>query len=109
MTPYPSKQLYAIKAPHEGKLAKRWERVPGLAVRVETMPKVRLRDAVVVCFEGKVDSGRLEVVLDRGSGELITAHLIPPQASAEAPGSANIKKLVEQLRQNHGGGGRAGT
>ena len=49
------------------------------------MPKVRLRDVVVVCFEGNVDSGRLEIVLDSGSGELITAHLIPLKPVQKPP------------------------
>jgi hypothetical protein len=53
---------------------------PKAPVQLNHLPKVRLRETVVVSFEGEPADGRIEVVLDRQSGDLIQASLMPEKA-----------------------------
>ena len=57
--------------------AEAYSRRPDASVQLSRLPKMRLRDAFVVCFEGEPADGRMEIILDRQSGELIQATLIP--------------------------------
>jgi hypothetical protein len=49
-------------------------------VQVTNLPKVRLREAVVVSFENESGNGRIEIALDKESGELVYASLMPAKA-----------------------------
>jgi hypothetical protein len=53
-----------------------------LGVSVALLPKVRLRDAVVVYFESSEHDGKIEVYLDKESGEFITATFVPVKGKA---------------------------
>ena len=48
-------------------------------VALERLAKARVRDAAVVDPEGDEHDGKLEVYLERESGEFLTATLIPPR------------------------------
>ncbi|HXR06550.1 MAG TPA: hypothetical protein VN765_04415 [Candidatus Acidoferrum sp.] len=48
-------------------------------VALERLPKARVQEAAVVYFEGDEHDGKLEVYLERESGEFIMATLIPPK------------------------------
>ena len=50
-------------------------------VSLETLPKVRLQDAAVVHFESDKHDGKIEVYLDRESGNFITATFVPIKKS----------------------------
>ncbi len=54
-------------------------------VRLDTLPKVTVIDAVVVFFESDQHDGRIEVFLERESGKFLTAILSPhkPKPSTE--------------------------
>jgi len=53
---------------------------PNAPVQVANLPKVRVRETVLVSFENEAGDGRIEVVLDRQSGDLIQATLMPEKA-----------------------------
>jgi len=46
-------------------------------VTLETLPRVRATDALVVYFESDEHDGKIEVILERESGKLVTATLVP--------------------------------
>ena len=46
-------------------------------VTLEILPKVRVREAVVVCFESDEHEGRIEVYMDKDTGEFISGTMIP--------------------------------
>ncbi len=48
---------------------------------LEQLPKVTVRDAVVVYFESDAHEGKIEVFLERDSGKFLGATLIPPPKS----------------------------
>jgi len=48
-------------------------------VALERLPKARVQDAAVVYFEGDEHDGRMEVYLERESGEFIMMTVIPPK------------------------------
>jgi len=53
-------------------------RCPG----IDELPKARVVEAAVVYFESDAHDGRIEVFLERESGKIITATLIPKAQSA---------------------------
>jgi hypothetical protein len=55
-----------------------WER-QGDGVNLSDMPKVSVRDAVVVRFESGHGTPYVEIVLDRETGQFIRGTHIPPQ------------------------------
>jgi hypothetical protein len=55
----------------------------GACPTIERLPKARVLDAVVVYFESDDHNGRIEVFLERGSGEFITATLVPHKPKME--------------------------
>jgi len=50
-----------------------------LRLKVDEMPKRTIRDAVVICFEADDNRGRIEVVMDSQTGEMIANKFIPPK------------------------------
>jgi hypothetical protein len=62
------------------KRAEAYSAQPKAPVQLSRLPNIRLRQAVVVSFEGDPSDGRIEVILDRESGELVQAGLIPAKA-----------------------------
>ena len=66
-------ELIAIARKH----AKGFSDVNEFPVTLDMLPKVRVVDAVVVYFEGDQHGGKIEVFLERESGDFITATLIP--------------------------------
>ena len=47
------------------------------AVTVDTLPKRRIRDAVVIDFERDEAGGRIQIVMDREAGDMISATYNP--------------------------------
>jgi len=54
------------------------------ALSVEALPLTRVVDAAVVYFESPSHDGRIEVFLDRKSGECLTAIMSPRKGAAKA-------------------------
>jgi hypothetical protein len=46
-------------------------------VTLEMLPKVRVIEAAVVCFESDEHDGRIQVNLDKDSGEFISGTMTP--------------------------------
>ena len=65
---------------HERHAEKLPDEVRGL--KVDEMPRRTVRDAAVVYFESDSTTGRIEVVLDSRSGEVLEVKLIPPKEKA---------------------------
>lgn len=57
-----------------------FERGPENRLSVRDLPIVRVREAAVVYFESAQHPGRVEVLLDRHSGEFIGATVAPGDA-----------------------------
>jgi hypothetical protein len=57
------------------------DRIRGL--KVDEMPRRTVREAAVVYFESDSTTGRIEVVLDSHSGEVLEIKLIPPKEKAD--------------------------
>jgi len=51
---------------------------------IETLPLTRVVDAAVVYFESPHHDGRIEVFLDRKSGECLTAIMSPRNAPSKS-------------------------
>ena len=49
------------------------------AVTVNQLRKRRIRDAVVIDFEGDEAGGRIQIFMDRESGDMISASYKPPK------------------------------
>jgi hypothetical protein len=47
-------------------------------LKVDDMPRRTIRDAVVIQFEADDDRGRIEVVIDSHTGEMIESRFFPP-------------------------------
>jgi hypothetical protein len=50
-------------------------------LKVDEMLKRTIRDAVVICFESDDDRGRIEVVMDSQTGDMLENRFIPPKKS----------------------------
>ncbi len=61
-------------------------------VTAERLPKRRVRDAVVIDFTSDEDRGRIQVVMERDTGDLIGVTHCPPKEPAQdgvaQPGAA---------------------
>lgn len=66
------------------KCAKDCSNVEDQSVSLETLPLTRVVDAAVVYFESADHDGRIEVFLNRKSGECITAIMSPPKAPSSS-------------------------
>jgi len=66
---------------HAGKVP---EKVRGLTV--DKLPRRTVREAAVVYFESDCTTGRIEVVLDSRSGEVLEHKLIPPNEKTDEKG-----------------------
>ena len=66
-------------------LEKRGEDVPDKlrTVTVDQLPKRRVRDAVVIDFERDQSSGRIQIFMDRESGDMISATYNPPKDACD--------------------------
>ena len=53
-------------------------------VKLEMLPKVRVRETAVVYFESDEHDGRIEICLDKGSGELISGTMSPRKKAEES-------------------------
>ena len=53
-------------------------------VTLEMVPKVRAVEAVVVYFESDEHDGSIEIFLERDSGKLVSATLVPKEGRREA-------------------------
>jgi hypothetical protein len=53
-------------------------------ITLEMLPKVRVREAAVVCFESDEHDGRIEVYMDKDSGEFISGTMIPRKTEESA-------------------------
>ena len=53
-------------------------------VTLKMLPKVRVREAVVVYFEGDEHDGHTEICLDKDSGEFISGTMSPRKAKGGA-------------------------
>ena len=49
------------------------------AVTVDQLPKRRIRDAVVIDFEQDEKDGRIQIFMDRESGDMISVTYNPPK------------------------------
>jgi hypothetical protein len=64
----------------EGALGRAGDKVSALIrrLKVDEMPLRTIRDAVVIQFEAHDDRGRIEVVMDSQTGEMIGHKYLPP-------------------------------
>jgi hypothetical protein len=53
------------------------------AVTVDQLPKRRIRDAVVIDFERDEKGGRIQIFMDRESGDMISATYNPPKDACD--------------------------
>jgi hypothetical protein len=66
---------------HERHAEKLPEKIRGL--KVDEMPRRTVREAAVVYLESDSTTARIEVVLDRRSGEVLEVKLIPPKEKSD--------------------------
>ena len=52
-------------------------------LKVDQMPKRTIRDAVFITFEADDDRGRIEVVMDSKTGEMLDNKFIPPNKPSD--------------------------
>ncbi len=52
-------------------------------VTVDQLPKRRVRDAVVIDFERDEKGGRIQIFMDRESGDMISATYNPPKHACD--------------------------
>ncbi len=52
-------------------------------VTVDQLPKRRVRDAVVIDFEREQGGGRIQILMDRESGDMISATYNPPKDACD--------------------------
>jgi len=52
-------------------------------VTVDQLPKRRMRDGVVIDFERDEKGGRIQIFLDRESGDMISATYSPPKDACD--------------------------
>jgi len=50
-------------------------------VTVDRLPKRRVRDAVVIDFESDENVGKIQVTMERDTGEMINAKYVPPKGA----------------------------